>query len=250
MQWLILQTIRSLKLTWIMSMLSGPIVPPARLIEMTIKRRMSGPNDVVLNILYVGICHSVVHQTRNEWLKTAATVYPVVPGHENIGRVIAVGNVTMFKVGDIGGIGCMVDSCGQCESCLADREQNCKNGTTFTYNALDKGMPGSQTYGGYSDKMVVNEHFVIRIPPGSRSDGSAPLYWDYNLLTDPSLEPEGWCGWIGWPWSHSSQTDGRSQARCDSLYNVTWQSRRRQKMGAKEVVISTNAEAMKPHAGK
>jgi len=140
-----------------------------------ITRRAVGPHDVLLDILYCGICHSDIHQARNEWPETLATQYPSVPGHEIIGRVIAVGNaVTKFKVGDIGGVGCIVNSCGVCENCLADREQNCLNGAIFTYNSPDAAL-GGFTYGGYSEKIVVAEHFVIRIPPGADLAATAPL---------------------------------------------------------------------------
>jgi uncharacterized zinc-type alcohol dehydrogenase-like protein len=147
----------------------------APLKPMIIQRRTLGPHDVLLDVLYCGICHSDIHQARNEWPATVPTTYPVVPGHEIIGRVRAVGNqVTEFRVNDIGGVGCMVDSCRACENCLSDREQNCLNGTTFTYNSPDK-VSGGLTYGGYSDKMVVKEHFVVRIPPGVDLPAMAPL---------------------------------------------------------------------------
>jgi alcohol dehydrogenase (NADP+) len=140
-----------------------------------IQRRAVGPHDVVLDVLYCGVCHSDIHTVRNEWAESLPTQYPSVPGHEIIGRVVAVGAaVTKFKVGDVGGVGCMVNSCGTCENCLADREQNCLNGATFTYNSPDADL-GGHTYGGYSDKMVVAEHFVIRIPPGADLAATAPL---------------------------------------------------------------------------
>lgn len=142
---------------------------------MKIERRAAGSDDVLLDVLYCGICHSDIHQVRDEWASWNPTLYPCVPGHEIIGRVRAVGNaVTKFKVGDIGGVGCMVASCGTCENCLADREQNCLSGATFTYNSPDPGT-GGHTFGGYSDKMVVPEHFVIRIPPGVDLAATAPL---------------------------------------------------------------------------
>lgn len=142
---------------------------------MSIERRALGPHDVLLDVLYCGICHSDIHQARNEWPNTVPTTYPVVPGHEIIGRVRAVGNqVTKFRVDDIGGVGCMVDSCRTCDNCLSDREQNCLNGTTFTYNSPDR-VSGGLTCGGYSDKMVVKEHFVVRIPPGVDLPAMAPL---------------------------------------------------------------------------
>lgn len=137
-----------------------------------IQLRAVGPNDVLLDILYSGICHSDIHTIRGDW---AAPRYPCVPGHEIVGRVLAVGSaVTKFRVGDIGGVGCMVDSCGTCDNCLADREQICLNGTTFTYGSPDK-VSGGHTYGGYSDRMVVAEKFVIRIPPGMDLASTPPI---------------------------------------------------------------------------
>ncbi|MBX7060803.1 MAG: NAD(P)-dependent alcohol dehydrogenase [Pyrinomonadaceae bacterium] len=139
---------------------------------MTIQRRALGDNDVLLDILYAGICHSDVHTARGDW---RAPGLPCVPGHEIVGRVVAVGSkVTKFRVGDYGGVGCMVDSCGTCENCLADREQICVNGTTFTYNSPDK-MSGGHTFGGYSERIVVAEKFVIRIPPGMDLKATAPI---------------------------------------------------------------------------
>jgi len=139
---------------------------------MTIQRRALGANDVLLDILYAGICHSDVHTARGDW---RAPGLPCVPGHEIVGRVVAVGrNATKFRVGDYGGVGCMVDSCGTCENCLADREQICVNGTTFTYNAPDK-VSGGHTFGGYSERIVVTEKFVIRIPPGMDLRATAPI---------------------------------------------------------------------------
>jgi uncharacterized zinc-type alcohol dehydrogenase-like protein len=129
-----------------------------------IQRRAVGPNDVSLDVLYCAICHTDIHYARNDW---GATRYPCVPGHEIVGRVAAVGRaVTKFKVGDIAGVGTVVDSDRTCENCLADREQNCLSGVTFTYNSPDR-VSGGHTFGGYSDKIVVAEHFVIRIPPGA-----------------------------------------------------------------------------------
>ena len=139
---------------------------------MTIQRRALGDNDVLLDILYAGICHSDVHTARGDW---RAPGLPCVPGHEIVGRVVAVGRkVTKFRVGDIGGVGCMVDACGTCENCLADREQICVNGTTFTYNSPDK-VSGGHTFGGYSERIVVTEKFVIRIPPGMDLRATAPI---------------------------------------------------------------------------
>lgn len=139
---------------------------------LTIERRALGPHDVLLDILYCGICHSDIHHIHDDW---GVTKHPCVPGHEMIGRVQAVGNaVTRFRVGDIGGVGCLVNSCGTCENCLNDREQNCLAGPTNTYGSPDPIM-GGHTFGGYSDKIVVTEKFVIRIPPGADLAATAPL---------------------------------------------------------------------------
>lgn len=143
-----------------------------RIEPLQIQRRALGPNDVLIDVLYAGICHSDIHTVRGDW---GAPSLPVVPGHEIVGRVLAVGSkVTKFKAGEIAGVGCMVDSCGTCENCLNDREQICLNGTTFTYNAPDK-VSGGQTFGGYSDKLVVSERFAIRIPPGMDLASTAPI---------------------------------------------------------------------------
>ncbi|HDM8297436.1 TPA: NAD(P)-dependent alcohol dehydrogenase [Yersinia enterocolitica] len=142
---------------------------------MTIQRRAVGPKDVFIDILYCGICHTDIHQARDEWARLAPTSYPCVPGHEIVGRVQAVGSeVIKFKVGDLAGVGCLVQSCGTCINCLGDREQNCLNGAIYTYNTPDPVL-GGRTYGGFSDAMVVNERAVIRIPPGANLAGTAPL---------------------------------------------------------------------------
>jgi uncharacterized zinc-type alcohol dehydrogenase-like protein len=146
---------------------------PVRPMEVT--RRGVGPDDVLIDVLYCGVCHSDIHQARDEWATTAPTTYPCVPGHEIIGRVQAVGrDVTKFKVGDFAGVGCFVDSCGTCVHCLDDREQNCLKGATFTYNGPDANL-GGMTFGGFSDQVVVKQHYVIRIPPGADLARTAPL---------------------------------------------------------------------------
>src|ERR1700732_3175704 len=134
------------------------------LVPFTLPRRSPRPQDVQIEILYCGVCHSDLHQVRNEWQSVMPTVYPCVPGHEIIGRVVKVGgNVKGFKEGDLAAVGCMVDSCGQCESCKADLEQFCENGATFTYNSEDK-QSGGYTYGGYSKNIVVDQDFVLQAP--------------------------------------------------------------------------------------
>lgn len=142
---------------------------------MTITRRALGPNDILVDVLYASICHTDIHTARNEWPVLFPANYPCVPGHEIVGRVIAVGNkVTKFKIGDVAGVGCMVDADLTCDNCLDDREQNCLSGTTYTYNSPDP-ISGGYTFGGYSDRIVVKEHFGIRIPPGADLAATAPL---------------------------------------------------------------------------
>jgi alcohol dehydrogenase (NADP+) len=146
--------------------------PKAALAPLTIERREPGPRDVVIDILYCGVCHSDIHQARDEW---GGSIYPMVPGHEILGTVAAVGSaVKKWKKGDTVGIGCFVDSCRDCPSCRAGDEQYCENGASFTYNSReqDKSTP---TYGGYSKRIVVDEGYVVRIPSGLALDAAAPL---------------------------------------------------------------------------
>ncbi|HEU4952457.1 MAG TPA: NAD(P)-dependent alcohol dehydrogenase [Holophagaceae bacterium] len=138
----------------------------------TIERREVGPHDVQIEILYSGICHSDIHQVRNEWGNSS---YPMVPGHEMVGRVTAVGaHVKKFKVGDLAGVGCMVDSCRTCAPCKRDLEQFCEAGCAFSYNGteMDRKTP---TYGGYSSSVVVNEDFTLKVSPKLDLAGAAPL---------------------------------------------------------------------------
>lgn len=136
------------------------------------ERREPRPNDVLIDILYCGVCHSDLHQARNDW---GNSIYPMVPGHEIIGRVIAIGpEVTRFKIGDAVGVGCMVDSCQQCAACAQDLEQYCEAIPTYTYNDLDR-HDQLPTFGGYSDKIVVSEKFVLKVPESLDLQGAAPL---------------------------------------------------------------------------
>ena len=137
-------------------------------------RHSMGANDILIQILYTGICHSDLHAVAGEH---GTPTYPIVPGHEIVGRVIATGNrVSKFKVGDYAGIGCMVNSCGECEACKTSNEQFCMNGrTVFTYNSTDYFHGGEITYGGYSDNYVVSENFAIQVPKGAQIQKVAPL---------------------------------------------------------------------------
>src|SRR5437868_269761 len=141
----------------------------------TIQRREPTEQDVQIEILFCGVCHSDLHQVRNEWSDAMPTVYPCVPGHEIVGRVTKVGSeVTKFKVGDLAAVGCMVDSDRTCPECQAGQEQFCPN-FTLTYNFPDKHKTAPVTYGGYSDSIVVDERLVLRVPANVNLAGSAPL---------------------------------------------------------------------------
>ena len=139
---------------------------------MQIERREVTPTDIEIDILYCGVCHSDLHTARNDW---GGTKYPSVPGHEIIGRITKVGSaVTKFKVGDLAGVGCLVDSCRECESCKQNLEQYCLNGSTGTYNGKDPFL-GGHTFGGYSEKVVVDEAFGLHIPENLDLKAVAPL---------------------------------------------------------------------------
>jgi alcohol dehydrogenase (NADP+) len=140
-----------------------------------ILRREPDPEDVQIEILYCGVCHSDLHQVRNEWENAMPTIYPCVPGHEIVGRVVKVGRtVKRFKEGDIVAVGCMVDSCRKCQNCREGLEQYCESLPTFTYNFPDKHL-GGVTYGGYSESIVVDQAFVLRVSEKLSLAGAAPL---------------------------------------------------------------------------
>jgi len=138
----------------------------------TLERRVAGPHDVKIEILYCGVCHSDIHQVRNEW---GGSIFPMVPGHEIVGRIIEIGDhVKNFKVGELAGVGCFVDSCRTCPSCLANEEQYCDSGGMVgTYNARDK--EGNPTYGGYSTQIVVDEKYTLHVDDSLPIEGVAPL---------------------------------------------------------------------------
>ncbi|MCL7931057.1 NAD(P)-dependent alcohol dehydrogenase [Halomonas llamarensis] len=139
---------------------------------LTIDRRAPRPDDVAIEILYCGVCHSDLHFAKNDW---GLTRYPIVPGHEIVGRVTSVGNdVTRFKAGDVVGVGCMVDSCRTCSACQDDVEQYCLNGFTMTYGSDDR-QDGTMTQGGYAESIVVSERFVLTMPEGIDLPSAAPI---------------------------------------------------------------------------
>lgn len=234
----------------------GNAKPGAPLGPLQIERRPVGPNDVLLDVLYCGICHSDIHQARDEWSTWNATNYPCVPGHEVIGRVRAVGEaVTKFRVGDIGGVGCMVNSCGACESCLDDREQNCAEGALFTYNAPDP-VAGGHTYGGYSTAMVVAERFVIRIPPGMDLAATAPLlcagittfspmqHWGLSAGRRVGVVGLGGLGHMAVKLAAAKRADVTAFTTSPGKLDDA------KRLGAKDAVLSTDAEAMERIANR
>lgn len=150
----------------------GTQAADAPLTQMSIERRDVTAKDIEIEILYCGVCHSDLHTARNDW---GFTVYPTVPGHEIVGKVTKVGSeVTKLKVGDFAAVGCLVDSCRTCSSCAQDLEQYCLNGWVGTYNSEDKHL-GGMTLGGYSEKVVVEEHFVLKVPSNLDLAATAPL---------------------------------------------------------------------------
>ncbi len=226
----------------------------APLASTVIQRREPTERDVQIEILYCGICHSDLHTVRDEWNSVMPTIYPCVPGHEIVGRVTKVGSaVTKFKPGDLAGVGCLVDSDHTCPSCKADLEQFCGN-ATFTYNSPDKHL-GGVTYGGYSDSIVVDEHFVLHVPANLNLAGVAPLlcagittYSPIHRWGDIKGKKVGVVGLGGL--GHM----GVKFAKAFGAHVVVFTTSLGKKedalrLGADEVIISTDAEQMKQHAG-
>ncbi len=217
-----------------------------------IHRRAPGPVDVEIDILYCGVCHSDLHQARNEWHNT---VYPCVPGHEIVGRVTRVGTgVTRFKPGDIGAVGCMVDSCRTCSSCRAGFEQYCLSFPTFTYNGEDKHL-GGPTFGGYSTGIVVDEAFVLRVPAGLDLAATAPLLCagitTYSPLRHWKVGPGQKVGIVGLGGlGHMAVKFARAFGAHVVLFTTSaGKVADGLRLGAHEVVVSREPEAMKKHVG-
>jgi len=220
-----------------------------------IQRREPTDRDVQIEILYCGICHSDLHTVRNEWSSVMATTYPCVPGHEIVGKVTKVGSaVTGFKEGDMVGVGCMVDSDQTCPHCQTNVEQFCTSGAIFTYNSPDKHL-GGVTYGGYSENIVVNENFVLRVPENLDLAGVAPLlcagittYSPIRRWGDIKGKKVGILGLGGL--GHM----GVKFARAFGAHVVVFTTSAGKKddalhLGAHEVIVSTNTEEMKKHTG-
>ncbi len=227
---------------------SGAHAPFAPL---TYALRELGPSDVKIDIAYCGVCHSDVHQARNEW---GGSNFPMVPGHEIVGHVSAVGNqVKKFRVGDRVGVGCLVGSCGECDNCMAHEEQFCRKGPTFTYNSP---LPdGSFTYGGYADGIVVDEAFTLKIPENLDLAAAAPLlcagittysplrHWNIEKGQKVGIVGLGGLGHMGLKFAHAM---GASVVQFTTSLNKKDDALR---LGADEVVVSTDENAMAAHAG-
>ena len=220
----------------------------------TIERRDPTDHDVQIEILFCGICHSDLHSVRNEWSEFMPTVYPIVPGHEIVGRVTQVGSaVTKYKPGDLAAVGCLVDSDGTCPNCKAGLENFCPN-QILTFNSPDKHL-GGVTYGGYSDSIVVDERFVLRVPSNLDPAGAAPLlcagittyspmrHWGVTKGKKVGVVGLGGLGHMAVKFAHAlgahvvvfTTSPGKTE---DAL-----------RLGADEVVVSRDADEMQKHAG-
>src|SRR5512137_2412924 len=219
-----------------------------------INRRDPTERDVQIEILFCGICHSDLHSVRNEWSSIMPTVYPIVPGHEIVGRVTKVGSaVTRFKPGAIAAVGCMVDSDGTCPECRDGLEQFCPN-MTLTYNSPDKHL-GGVTYGGYSDSIVVDEPFVLLVPSNLDLAGAAPLlcagittyspmrHWGVTKGKKVGVVGLGGLGHMAVKFAHAF---GAHVVVFTTSPNKKDDALR---LGADEIVLSRNADEMKKHAG-
>ena len=228
--------------------------PSSALAPLSIKRRTPGQLDVAMDILFCGVCHSDLHTARDEW---GGSIYPVVPGHEIVGRVTAVGDlVSKFKVGDTVGVGCMVDSCQHCSACADDLEQYCENGFTGTYNSPEQGKPGSNTYGGYSNHLVVRESFVLKISHDAADLAAvAPLLCagitTYSPLRQWKVGPGHKVGIVGLGGLGHMGVKIAAVMGAHVVLFTTSDNKREDalRMGAKEVVNSKNAAEMAQHTG-
>ena len=218
-----------------------------------LERRAPGADDVQIEILYCGVCHSDLHTARNEWHNT---IYPTVPGHEIVGRIVAVGDkVSQFKVGDLAGVGCMVDSCGHCHSCDEGEEQYCENGFTGTYNGPMFG--GENTYGGYAQTIVVKESFVLHIKHAEKDLAAvAPLLCagitTYSPLAHWGAGPGKKVGIVGLGGlGHMGVKIAHAMGAHVVLFTTSPSKiEDGKRLGADEVCISTDAEQMGKYAGQ
>ena len=229
--------------------------PTDRLAATTIPRRDATDRDVRIEILFCGICHSDLHQARDEWHDAVPTTYPCVPGHEIVGRVTKVGSaVTRFKAGDVVGVGCLVGSDHTCPNCRGGLEQFCPN-ATFTYNSPDKHGTAPVTYGGYSESVVVEEDMVLRIPTNLDPAGAAPLLCagitTYSPLKRNGVGPGKKVGVVGLGGlGHMGVKLAHAMGAHVAVFTTSPGKREDAlRLGADEVILSKNADEMKKHAG-
>jgi uncharacterized zinc-type alcohol dehydrogenase-like protein len=225
----------------------------APLQQLNIQRRYPTPHDVEIEILYCGVCHSDLHTARNEW---HGTIYPCVPGHEIVGRIVSVGaHVTKFKVGDLAGVGCMVDSCRECQYCKENLEQYCEQGNIQTYNSPDKHL-GGHTFGGYSERVVVDEAFVLRIPGNLDLAATAPLLCagitTYSPLRHWKVGPGQKVGVVGLGGLGHMAVKLAKAMGAEVIVFTTSPSKvsDAKRLGADDVVLSKDEGQMAKYAGK
>ncbi len=224
----------------------------ADLKQMTIERREVQPRDVKIKITYCGVCHSDIHTVRNDW---GNSMFPVVPGHEIIGEVLEVGNdVSNFKVGDTVGVGCMVDSCRECEPCKNDLEQFCEEGMVGTYNGKDKHL-GGHTFGGYSEEIIVDHYYVLKVPDNLDTKAVAPLlcagittysplsHWKVGKGNKVGVIGLGGLGHMGIKFAHAMG------AHVVMITTSPEKAEDAKRLGADEVLISKDKDALKKHQG-
>lgn len=229
--------------------------PSSGLAPAMIRRRDPLPKDVQIETLFCGVCHSDLHQVRNEWGKTMPTTYPCTPGHEIVGRVTKAGReVRKFREGDLVAVGCLVDSCRTCPGCREGLEQYCDGPATFTYNGTDKHL-GGVTYGGYSASLVVDEDFVLRLPNGLDPAGAAPLVcagittysplrnWKVGRGQKVGIVGLGGLGHMGVKFAHAMG------ARVVLFTTSPGKTADAMRLGADEVVVSKDSAAMLKQAG-
>jgi uncharacterized zinc-type alcohol dehydrogenase-like protein len=231
----------------------GTEAATAPLERLNIQRRKPTKHDVEIEILYCGVCHSDLHTARNEW---HGTVYPCVPGHEIVGRIVSVGgHVTKFKAGDLAAVGCMVDSCRECDYCKEGLEQYCENGNTLTYNSPDKFL-GGHTYGGYSESIVVDENYVLRVPENLDLAATAPLlcagittysplkYWNVGPGKKVGIVGIGGLGHMGVKLAKAMGAEVIVYTTSPSKVEDA------KRLGAHDVVLSKDESQMQRYAGK
>jgi alcohol dehydrogenase (NADP+) len=231
----------------------GTTSADANLQALSIQRRKPTVHDVEIEILYCGVCHSDLHTARNEW---HGTIYPCVPGHEIVGRIVSVGSsVTRFKVGDSGAVGCLVDSCRECQYCSEGLEQYCEAGQVQTYNSIDPYL-GTATYGGYSESIVVHEDFVLRVPKNLDLAATAPLLCagitTYSPLRHWKVGPGKKVGIVGIGGLGHMGVKIAKAMGAEVIVFTTSQSKVEdaKRLGADDVVLSKDHEQMSRYSGK